>query len=90
MDGILSQDEINALLASANQDAPASDEPVVEDAFDDGEFLTDEQKDAIGEISNISISSCDRLLTFLSEIKLSLNIFLLSNTKNAPSDERNS
>ena len=65
MDGILSQDEINALLASANQDAPASDEPVVEDAFDDGEFLTDEQKDAIGEISNISMGTAATTLSTL-------------------------
>ena len=65
MDGILSQDEINALLASANQDAVVSDEPVVEDAFDDGEFLTDEQKDAIGEISNISMGTAATTLSTL-------------------------
>ena len=65
MDGILSQDEINALLASANQDAVVSDEPVVEDTFDDGEFLTDEQKDAIGEISNISMGTAATTLSTL-------------------------
>ena len=65
MDGILSQDEINALLASANQDTAVSDEPVVEDTFDDGEFLTDEQKDAIGEISNISMGTAATTLSTL-------------------------
>lgn len=51
MDGMLSQEEINALLAGANVDGLA-------DANTDGEeTLTDEQKDAIGEISNISMGT---------------------------------
>lgn len=62
MDGILSQDEINALLASANQDADTSSASA--DAFED-EYLTDEQKDAIGEISNISMGTAATTLSTL-------------------------
>ena len=80
MDGMLSQDEINALLAgmdtSAGGDAPAdapadaggdaaapaeaavSTPPVGGGAIDES-LLTDSEKDAIGEVANISMgSSC--------------------------------
>ena len=59
MDGMLSQEEINALLAGANADGLA-------DANTDGEeTLTDEQKDAIGEISNISMGPAATTLSTL-------------------------
>ena len=59
MDGMLSQEEINALLAGANADGIA-------DANTDGEeTLTDEQKDAIGEISNISMGTAATTLSTL-------------------------
>ena len=59
MDGMLSQEEINALLAGANVDGLA-------DANTDGEeTLTDEQKDAIGEISNISMGTAATTLSTL-------------------------
>ena len=59
MDGMLSQEEINALLAGANADGLA-------DANTDGEeTLTDEQKDAIGEISNISMGTVATTLSTL-------------------------
>ena len=59
MDGMLSQEEINALLAGANVDGLA-------DANTDGEeILTDEQKDAIGEISNISMGTAATTLSTL-------------------------
>ena len=59
MDGMLSQEEINALLAGANADGLA-------DANTDGEeTLTDEQKDAIGEISNISMGTAATTLSTL-------------------------
>ena len=59
MDGMLSQEEINALLAGANADGLAN-------ANADGEeTLTDEQKDAIGEISNISMGTAATTLSTL-------------------------
>ncbi|MGN0272742.1 MAG: flagellar motor switch phosphatase FliY, partial [Lachnospiraceae bacterium] len=47
MDGILSQEEINALL----NDAAPSSEPVAESS------LTENEIDAIGEIANISMGT---------------------------------
>ncbi|MDF2472619.1 MAG: CheC, inhibitor of methylation / FliN fusion protein [Anaerocolumna sp.] len=60
MDGMLSQEEINALLSSMN-------------SFDDNdkstnvqsESLTDEEKDAIGEVSNISMGTAATTLSSL-------------------------
>ena len=68
MDGMLSQDEINALLAGmdsgggdaggdAPADAPAADDgaaPVGGGVIDES-LLTDSEKDAIGEVANISM-----------------------------------
>lgn len=66
MDGILSQEEINALLSSANQDFQASEpEPEPANNHEDGETLTEEQKDAIGEISNISMGTAATTLSTL-------------------------
>ena len=66
MDGMLSQEEINALLAGANVDGLA-------DANTDGEeTLTDEQKDAIGEISNISMGTA--ATTFSTLLNQTVNI----------------
>lgn len=49
MDGMLSQEEINALLNGMNMDEPSSQTAQ--------EQLTDAEKDAIGEISNISMGT---------------------------------
>ena len=68
MDGILSQEEINALLSSANQDFAASEPdpvPAPSHNYDEGETLTEEQKDAIGEISNISMGTAATTLSTL-------------------------
>ena len=64
MDGMLSQEEINALLASANMGSDSDSSSVATD-IDDGETLTDEQKDAIGEISNISMGTAATTLSTL-------------------------
>ena len=65
MDGILSQDEINALLSgmdlsgdSGSAGTTDTQEPVsgVSDVIDES-LLTDTEKDAIGEIANISMGS---------------------------------
>ena len=60
MDGMLSQEEINALLAGANLDNFGSDSTLEKE-----ELLTDEQKDAIGEISNISMGTAATTLSTL-------------------------
>ncbi len=69
--GMLSQEEINALLAgvdngsgdsSSAADSTAADSTA---ASDDEQFLTEEQKDAIGEISNISMGSAATTLGML-------------------------
>lgn len=58
-EGVLSQDEINALLGMASGD----DEDIL-----DNEMLTDEEKDAIGEIGNISMgTSATTLFTLLNQ-----------------------
>lgn len=69
MDGMLSQDEINALLsgmaadgddsaqASPEPDAEASPAPAPDAGGADGEELTDFEKDAIGEVANISMGT---------------------------------
>jgi flagellar motor switch protein FliN/FliY len=48
MDGMLSQEEINALLNGLGTD---------DGDVNDTEHLTDAEKDAIGEISNISMGT---------------------------------
>lgn len=71
MDGMLSQDEINALLSG--MDAPAGNEsaedaaPAPAQANDEqyGDLLTDMEKDAIGEVANISMGSSATTLSSL-------------------------
>ena len=64
MDGMLSQDEINALLNGMNaggDDAPSGDAgadtsaPPLSSSGDEG--LTDFEKDAVGEVANISMGT---------------------------------
>ena len=64
MDGMLSQDEINALLNGVPSDpepaeAPAaySDTTLISDNSGNNELLTDTEKDAIGEVANISMGT---------------------------------
>ncbi|MDD4112082.1 MAG: flagellar motor switch phosphatase FliY [Herbinix sp.] len=51
MDGMLSQEEINALLNGLEPDDGDTDDT------DDTKYLTDAEKDAVGEISNISMGT---------------------------------
>ena len=59
--GILSQDEINALLAGMDlsNDTPADNEATETNAFSssDSDTLTEIEKDAIGEVANISMGT---------------------------------
>ena len=86
MDGMLSQDEINALLAGmdtsggdAGGDAPA-DAPAADDASAapvgggsiDESLLTDSEKDAIGEVANISMGSSATTLYSLVNQKVNI------------------
>ena len=64
MDGMLSQDEINALFNNVGD----TDDTEIETPVDDGETLTEEQKDAIGEVSNISMGTAATTLSTLPRI----------------------
>ncbi len=76
MDGMLSQDEINALLSgmSLSDDAPA--EPVLPaesvSSAVDTTLLTNEERDAIGEIANISMGSSATTLYALVNRKVNI------------------
>ena len=61
MDGVLSQEEINALLNN-NDAADSSDE-----------ILTESEKDAIGEIANISMGTAATTLFSLDRKSTRLN-----------------
>lgn len=66
MDGMLSQEEINALLNGMGDstDSPAEDSSLSESSSL-SETLTDAEKDAVGEISNISMGSAATTLSTL-------------------------
>ncbi|MBD5500694.1 MAG: flagellar motor switch phosphatase FliY [Lachnospiraceae bacterium] len=83
MDGMLSQDEINALLSgmdlsggsedSGDSDTAAGTETVSEgQAVIDESLLTDTEKDAIGEIANISMGSSATTLFSLVNRKVNI------------------
>ena len=87
MDGMLSQDEINALLAGMDTsgggdaaagdsaDAPASDAGAAPSAGDSGideSLLNDAEKDAIGEVANISMGSSATTLYSLVNQKVNI------------------
>lgn len=69
MDGMLSQEEINALLG--NMDADSTSEEAAPDTvqtssdISDTEKLTPEESDALGEISNISMGTAATTLSIL-------------------------
>lgn len=68
MDGVLSQDEINALL----NDPGKSEQPSGE------ETLSDDQKDAIGEIANISMGTAATTLFSLVNHKVEISTPVVS------------
>lgn len=71
--GMLSQDEINALL-SGMMDEPASEESPVAETTNliDENLLTDVEKDAIGEVANISMGSSATTLYSLVNRKVNI------------------
>ena len=88
MDGILSQDEISALLngmdlsnSSEADPAPAAEEttaPVEENNQIDESLLSDTERDAIGEIANISMGSSATTLYSLVNRKVNITTPVVS------------
>ena len=70
MDGMLSQEEINALLNGANM--PSADPTPAADAYVPSETLSDSEKDAIGEVSNISMGTAATTLSALINRKVNI------------------
>lgn len=74
MDGMLSQDEINALLNGVDlsaDDSSSTSTAVAEDAGS-GEDLTEVEKDAIGEVANISMGTSATTLYSLVNKKVNI------------------
>ncbi|MCM1182850.1 MAG: flagellar motor switch phosphatase FliY [Roseburia sp.] len=72
MDGMLSQDEINALLNGVDLSADDSGSTPTAVAEGDGEDLTDVEKDAIGEVANISMGTSATTLYSLVNKKVNI------------------
>lgn len=70
MDGILSQDEINALLSGMDLSDGGSTEPSTSAPVD--EELSDIEKDAIGEVANISMGTSATTLYSLVNMKVNI------------------
>ena len=72
--GILSQDEINALLSGMDLSSNSGNSATSGDSAsaDSGELLTDVEKDAIGEVANISMGSSATTLYSLVNQKVNI------------------
>lgn len=79
MDGMLSQEEINALLSGMNSDGDSNTEQSAADNEpNENEFLTDLEKDILGEISNISMGTAATTLSSLVNQKVNISIPVVS------------
>ena len=67
MDGMLSQEEINALLGSMEAEEQSEDKrkAPVSAVVDESDMLTPEETDALGEIANISMGTAATTLSIL-------------------------
>ena len=75
MDGMLSQDEINALLSGMNSgsgDTSTAEADSASSSPDDGFSLSATEKDAVGEISNISMGTAATTLSSLLNQKVNI------------------
>lgn len=77
MDGMLSQDEINALLNGMNieespAEAPSGDNPSSSANYIDESLLSDLERDAIGEVANISMGTSATTLYSLVNQKVNI------------------
>ncbi|MBD5458926.1 MAG: flagellar motor switch phosphatase FliY [Lachnospiraceae bacterium] len=77
MDGMLSQDEINALLNGGGDDASA-DTASAADASIDEELISEIERDAIGEVANISMGSSATTLFSLVNQKVNITTPVVS------------
>lgn len=94
MDGMLSQDEINALLNGT--DEPAGDDTAADTADDaafdgpeaDDSLLTESEKDAIGEVANISMgASATTLFSIVNrKVNITTPVVKLATWKNVLED----
>ena len=82
MDGMLSQDEINALLNgggdSASDDSSADTASAGDTSAIDEELISDIEKDAIGEVANISMGSSATTLFSLVNQKVNITTPVVS------------
>lgn len=78
MDGILSQDEINALLNGIDLSDSASSGDAGKSAEVDQSILTDVEKDAIGEVANISMGTSATTLYSLVNRKVNITTPVVS------------
>ena len=78
MDGILSQDEINALLNGIDLSDSASSNDAGKTAEVDQSILTDVEKDAIGEVANISMGTSATTLYSLVNRKVNITTPVVS------------
>lgn len=80
MDGMLSQEEINALLNGADDDAGSADAGSADASAEApaGDQLTDVEKDAVGEISNISMGTAATTLYSLVNRKVTISTPVVS------------
>ena len=76
-DGVLSQDEINALLSGGIPDAPAGD---AASGGGGGGELSDQEIDTIGEVANISMGSAATTLFSLVNQKVEISTPVVSET----------
>ncbi len=72
MDGLLSQEEINALFNSVDDDTTENTSTAASESAG-GDTLSNEEKDAIGEISNISMGSSATTLAALVNQKVDIS-----------------
>lgn len=78
MDGVLSQEEINALLNSPGDSSGEKSGAASTGAAGPDEVLTDEEKDAIGEVSNISMGTAATTLFSLVNRKVEISTPVVS------------
>ena len=89
MDGMLSQDEINALLRGMGASDPIDDGVSTMPASEiDESLLTDIEKDAIGEVANISMGTSATTLYSLvnRKVDITIPVVTLSNWDNVVED----
>lgn len=83
MDGMLSQEEINALLSGMDDSSADEDKNLqsTDASADNEEFLTDIEKDTVGEISNISMGTAATTLSSLVNQKVNISIPVVTYSK---------